>query len=407
VAPLSGSYITADPLVAISSLLYFRGEWIPVLLPPAVFLLISAVLGRVFCGWACPIGFLSDISSRINGRIMRKPIKRPFEGLHIGVLAGLLLVMLISPAVLSLADPMVVFQRSAYFALGITAIPVVIVLMILGSILVPRLWCRICPLGALLGAVSVFSPFRRRLGGQCTGCMKCRNACKIGAISTDNKWDAIACTRCLECERVCPVKAISFPASLPSVDFSPSRRSVIAAGAVIGFFAVSRSVASTFTARASPIRPPGSLVEAKFNAACIRCESCAKVCISQVIRPAGLDMGLERLYTPILDFDRAKCEQCWACGAACPTGAILSPPDNNMKIGTASIDDKKCLAWTKGKRCLICAEVCPAQAVMDADMLKPVISGDICVGCGACQYNCPVAGKAVTVTSAGERRRDE
>jgi ferredoxin-type protein NapG len=156
----------------------------------------------------------------------------------------------------------------------------------------------------------------------------------------------------------------------------------------------------------SPVRPPGSLAEPKFNAACIRCESCARACLGRVIRPAGLDGGLERYYTPALDFDQGKCERCGTCAAVCPTGAIISTPEANMKMGTAKLDPEKCIAWAQGKKCLICAEVCPVHAVMGAEALEPAVDPGACAGCGACQYNCPAEGKAIVVTSEGERRHE-
>jgi ferredoxin-type protein NapG len=75
------------------------------------------------------------------------------------------------------------------------------------------------------------------------------------------------------------------------------------------------------------IRPPGALVEEKFNHACARCYSCARACTGGVIGPAELDAGLERAFTPSLDFGKGACERCGTCGQVCPTGAIISLPE--------------------------------------------------------------------------------
>jgi ferredoxin len=77
-----------------------------------------------------------------------------------------------------------------------------------------------------------------------------------------------------------------------------------------------------------------------------------------------------------------------------------------MKMGTASIDRKQCIAWAQQKKCLICAEICPTSAVKGAGLLQPRVDADTCVGCGSCQLNCPVEKKAIIVSNAGERRRD-
>jgi NAD-dependent dihydropyrimidine dehydrogenase PreA subunit len=74
-----------------------------------------------------------------------------------------------------------------------------------------------------------------------------------------------------------------------------------------------------------------------------------------------------------------------------------------MKMGTARIDGNKCIAWAQNKTCLICAEICPVHAVKGVGNLRPWVRADVCVGCGACQLECPV--DAIVVLNDGERRR--
>ncbi len=392
-------YLAADPLIAAASSLFHRGAWL-LPLPVAGLLVASAVLGRAFCGWACPVGFLSDIS----GFFRRKPFYGRLGYLQYGILLALLLASLLAIDALSFLDPMVIFQRSMYLVWSQSGLPVVLLLIMAGSLAVPRLWCRICPLGGVLGLVSLVSPFGRRVSDKCTGCLKCLKACPMGAISGDNRFDATACVKCLGCERACPEGAIGFAASRPSVPAFEGRRALLAAGASLGLLAISKGTVSGDGP--GLIRPPGSLVEARFNAACVRCESCAKACPGGAIRPAGLDAGLERAFTPVLDYGRGKCERCGTCAAACPTGAIISTPEANMKMGTARLDERRCIAWAQGKKCLICAEVCPVHAVGGAESLRPHVAADACAGCGACQYYCPAEGKAIVVSSEGERRHE-
>ncbi len=207
------------------------------MLPLAGMLLLgSAILGRAFCGWVCPVGLVADIS----GRFSLKLTDHRLGFVQYGLLAAVLLSAFITMDLLSVADPLVIFQRSVFLLLTLSGVPVLLLAIAAGSMLVPRLWCRICPAGGLLGAVSVVSPFGRRRSSGCTSCMQCRNACPMGAISSDNVWDATACIKCLDCERVCPESAISFSPSRPAPVFSPSRRSALAAGAFLGLFALSK-----------------------------------------------------------------------------------------------------------------------------------------------------------------------
>jgi ferredoxin-type protein NapG len=187
---------------------------------------------------------------------------------------------------------------------------------------------------------------------------------------------------------------------------SLTRRSILAAGAALGLFAVSRGVASAMKPKNDIVRPPGSLIEESFNTACVRCESCSKACLGNVIRPARLEEGIERYYTPVMDFSIGKCERCGTCGQVCPTGAIISVSEDKMKIGTAAIDREKCIVWNGNKKCLICMEVCPADAIVTNNRGRPLVNGEKCIGCGSCQLNCPVENeKAITISNIGERRR--
>ncbi len=364
----------------------------------------AALFGRIFCGWACPVGFLADISDRAVRVFRRIRPKGRMSDIRYGLLAALLIMSFFAIDALSVLDPMVIFQRSAYLAWSLSGAPAILLLIVAGSALAPRLWCRICPMGAVLGLAAIASPFGRSLSAGCTKCMKCRRACPTGAISRENAFDATACIKCLKCERACPENAISFSPSKPTLPPFEGRRTVLAAVAGLGLLALAKVAVPK--AGASYIRPPGSLAESKFNAACVRCESCVKACLGQVIRPAGLDAGLERAFTPVLDFSRGKCERCGTCGSVCPTGAVISIPEANMKMGTARLDTSKCIAWAQNKKCLICQEVCPVKAIKGTGRLRPAVSEDVCVGCGSCQLNCPVEGKAIVVSAEGERRRD-
>lgn len=405
--PFSNPLLAADPVAVAGSIIFYRGSWMPALLPVAALLLASAVLGRAFCGWVCPVGFLVDITDKISGLFKKRIRSGRYGYLQYGIFAAVLLYSMVTLDVLSILDPFVILQRSIYLLWHNAGIPAILLLVLACSVVIaPRFWCRaICPAGAAIGIVSAISPFKFRMD-DCKKCMRCHRACPMGAISRDGRWDATACIKCLDCERACPDSKTSFAASRPAMPgISVSRRSMLAAGVAAGLFAVSKGTATLATGDRPLIRPPGSLVEYKFNDACTRCESCAKACLGKVIRPAGIDAGLERLFTPLMDFRTGKCERCGTCGQVCPTGAIISVPVDKIKIGTARIDTGKCIAWKEGKSCLICMEICPVSAVKGAGKLQPVVVSDTCVGCGACELNCPVKDKAITISNEGELRR--
>jgi ferredoxin len=181
------------------------------------------------------------------------------------------------------------------------------------------------------------------------------------------------------------------------------------------------------------IRPPGSLDERHFLERCIRCGECMKVCPNNALHPTLTEAGLEGLWTPVIVPRIGYCEpSCVLCGQVCPTGAIweitsrekgwATGSDQNEKaihVGTAFYDRGRCLPWALSTECIVCEEWCPTSPkaiylrpaeVFDAEgkpkqVRQPYVDPERCVGCGACEFACPVEDRpAVYITSIGESR---
>jgi ferredoxin len=151
-----------------------------------------------------------------------------------------------------------------------------------------------------------------------------------------------------------------------------------------------------------------------------------KVCINNAIQPAGVEAGLEGMFSPILVPRVGYCEyNCTLCGQVCPTGAIEKldlKAKQEVRIGRAVFDHNRCLPWAKGKPCIVCEEMCPVsdkaikvrkvmvldQAGEEAEVQQPYIVDRLCTGCGRCENACPLPGHAaVRVTCEGESRDPE
>jgi polyferredoxin len=308
---------------------------------------------------------------------------------------------------------------------------------------ITRFWCRaLCPLGALLGLFSRWSLIGlEKSHGDCRDCQRCLLHCQGGDDPIPGvPWRKAECHLCMNCVADCPEARLkfSFVARSAETVVNPDlkRRHVftgLAAGVVAlpllrsnAGFAVERHERS--------IRPPGALEEREFLSRCIRCGECMKVCPNNALHPSVSEAGVEGLWTPVVAPRIGYCEStCTLCGQVCPTGAIWSfsekekgwVPDPQagsprpIRIGTAFIDRGRCLPWAMATECIVCEEWCPTSpkaiylnavevtgaAASTRIVRQPRIDPERCVGCGACEFACPVQDRpAVYVTSIGESR---
>jgi ferredoxin len=108
----------------------------------------------------------------------------------------------------------------------------------------------------------------------------------------------------------------------------------------------------------------------------------------------------------------------------CPTDAIEHldlDVKRERKIGLAFFDQNRCLPYAFEMNCIVCEEHCPTspkaivfehKTVMTDDgeqeLKVPLIDPNVCIGCGICEYVCPVGEKAaVRISSVGEDRSDD
>lgn len=333
-------------------------------------------------------------------------------------------------------------------------------LVLAGGLLAPRLWCRmLCPAGAAMGLAGRAAPWRRRVTRACTACGACLRACPGGAISASvpQATDHAECLKCLRCADVCPAGAVRFtftdtagadrgntppsppgtppPVPTPAADpvgvpharahalpraarsgplsgpvlppYARAQRRALLAGLVLGGCAAALGHAAPALSRPEGVlRPPGALPEPEFLAHCVRCGLCAAACPTNTLQPAWLASGALGMFSPVVTPARGFCDPaCHACSRACPTAAIRRLGDERTfaKIGTAEVLRDHCLAWAGKKRCLVCDEVCPYDAIT----LKPEPGYTVgvphvdparCAGCGFCETHCPE-----TIRPAGEK----
>jgi len=184
-------------------------------------ILMSLVVGKSFCSWLCPVGFLSELIGDFGQKIFKKKIKLPkfldyplrtLKYLMLGFLFYSVFFLMSTLAVKSFLDSpynLVSDIKMYYFFADISGFSlIVITFLFLLSIPVRNFWCRyLCPYGALLGILNFLSPTKiKRNPVSCTDCGLCNKACpsfikvdKVKTVLSDE------CTSCFNCIDACPV----------------------------------------------------------------------------------------------------------------------------------------------------------------------------------------------------------
>jgi len=402
-----------DPFLAAATLLGTK-TLISLMWPSLIFIGLTFILGRFFCGWICPMGSLLDgihgvIPQAASGNANR------FRSLKYYLLAFLLIGAFFGLPAAGYFDPFSILVRglavsvhpamnvlaASFFTFTYQEMPEWIniftepVYGFLKAIILPfqqnhydlsfvslfilitvfalerlgrRFFCRsLCPVGAFYAFTARFSIMRGKAGTKCGKCRNCVTVCRMGAIDGERHISPLDCNLCLDCVDMCPGNKISFgfqQKDIAKPSFGLSRRAFIssmALGAALPFFLDTRTMAKS----SDPylVRPPGALPEDEFLGRCVRCGECMKVCIGNGLQPTFLAAGLEGMFSPRLKARTGYCEyNCTLCGQVCPTGALTEltlARKHVTKIGNVFFDKNRCLPYAKGIPCIVCEEHCP------------------------------------------------
>ncbi len=462
-------FLWLNPLVGIMTQIASRSIILPVLIAGGIVAAATLFLGRFFCGGICPLGAMIDFSDRFLFKRIKLKNGSPPRGLQnlkyvlllaVGTVAifGATwfvfadpislttrffsivvhpLVRVVSSDAVEAGWPLVRALELQHSNFVVSAIPLfygaagvilVFALAILGGLLDRRFWCQyVCPSGALFGILSrtPLHIFNRRVNADtCNNCKKCAvKTCPTHAIDSNDiavthTDECILCGNCSADPRQCTSFAFGRPEKNRNKAMEIERRHVL--GGVLGGLAVVPLLRVDALGKHDRsgkfLRPPGAVPEDSFIARCIRCGQCINACPTNALQPATFSDGFTRLHTPRLTPRIGGCEEkCRLCGHVCPTGAIRPLPYEQkrfVKIGTAVLNRRRCLAWEQNKECLVCDEICPYNAITPmlietttGPFKVPVIDEDLCLGCGMCEQHCPITDEAaITVSRFGENR---
>ncbi|MBO4350973.1 MAG: 4Fe-4S dicluster domain-containing protein, partial [Proteobacteria bacterium] len=312
--------------------------------------------------------------------------------------------------------------------------------------------CPVGTVLGFISRFSLFRPVIDR--DKCIHCHACEKRCKASCIDIEaNTLDMSRCVVCMNCIKNCKKGAVSYrfaspfarktsedksveankdeaklveadqPAAEPTDEsnaapaaerehVSTARRGFLMSLPALAISAVAHADDKTtdgglaeLKPRENPdrgefsLKPAGARSYKNFATRCTGCQLCVANCPNGVLRPSN---SLLSLMQPEMQFDKGFCRpECHRCSHVCPTGAIQpvsKAEKSSIQIGHAEWHFHSCLVTAEGIKCGNCARHCPNGAITlveqdgpDGKKLEvPSVDIERCIGCGACEFVCPV-----------------
>lgn len=197
-------------------------------------IIVSFLLGRVYCSTVCPVGTYQDIFIRLRRKFARRRRHyryRKARQTRYHVLALYVVCLIAGVAavpywiepwnmmrnICSVANPSVAeatwLGLGVGMAVGVASGVVSAILIALCALMTGRGFCTdICPIGTALGCFHNFTLFHIEIDpDRCTGCMKCEEICRSQCVKVVGRYvDNSRCVRCFDCLAVCPNDSIRF-----------------------------------------------------------------------------------------------------------------------------------------------------------------------------------------------------
>lgn len=394
-------------------------------------LLLTLLVGRVYCSVICPLGVMQDVVSWVAGR--RKKFRFVFtpekRWLRWGVLVLFVAALLAGVgSFFALLEPYSAYGRivASLFApvydLGNNVLAylaeradsyafyrVDIWLKSLWTLLIAgvtfvvlfilawrggRTYCNtICPVGTILGFVSHFALFKPRFDlAKCNGCKVCARKCKASCIDPEHhEIDYSRCVACMDCLENCNQQAIVF--SAPRRGLTTSSREAHSPAAP-----TTTSGKAADTSRRKFLAVTGLLAvavvraqEKKLDGGLALIEDKKVPDRAGRITPAG-SRSVKHMYQ--------HCTGCQLCITACPN-QVLRPSAGLMTLMQPEMSFERGYCRPE---CTKCSEVCPAGAIrpITVDQKSSTQIGhavwirENClaasedVACNNCARHCPV-----------------
>ena len=187
---------------------------------------VTLLLGRVFCSWICPMSFLSEIVTGIRrglGRLGIRFFSWPVTNhLKYAVLAiGLFFVVAMSvPFFFSIYPPRIIsdlVRDSLLSSPAVSSIAFLTVVLLIELLFIERLWCRcLCPGGAVFSILGRMRFLRiRRDPVTCNNCGDCDEICPYELEPAGSTLTTGQCDNCGLCKRTCEPESLHYSLGKP------------------------------------------------------------------------------------------------------------------------------------------------------------------------------------------------
>lgn len=416
-------------------------------------LVLTLLLGRIYCSVICPLGLMQDAVSHVRGWFWHKKrghfaFSHGSKALRLSVfvltiacwLFGLnIVVSLLAPysayarLITHLLQPLYIlannalataaehYESYAFYSVDVwlKSLPALIVAaltLIIISVLAwrgGRTYCNnICPVGTLLSLFARHSLLKVRFDeDKCKNCGLCASHCKSSCIDVKNHTvNYSRCVVCGNCLEHCKFDALHYALPPKAKDTDGSRRAFLTgASSFIALTALAQEQKKIdgglaliedkqIPQRQTPILPPGAISTNNLASRCTACQLCISKCPNGVLRPSS---DLTHFMQPQMSYERGFCRpECTACSSVCPTGAIRPltiAEKSSLQIGHAVWIEQNCLCVSEGIDCGNCERHCPTAAIEmvpldyedDSSPFVPSVDESRCIGCGKCEYLCP------------------